>query len=147
MLLIAFFEFCSGTFGLNMEALVFVPFLITLMVQMGYDPLVGAAIPVIGCNIGYGGAYLNPFTLGIAQGIAGLPFTSGIFVRLALMLGYLIVSSFFVIRYANVVRASPASPSKSLCMAWRVHIIPWTYKALKKTQNLRQDKRAFLSYS
>ncbi len=113
VLLIAFFQVCSGTFGMNLEALVFVPFLIALMIGMGYDPLVGIAIPVVGCNIGYGAAYLNPFSLGIAQGIAELPFTSGVAVRIGLMLGFLALSSFFILKYANSVKKDP---SKSLCM-------------------------------
>lgn len=112
VLLIAFFEICGGTFGMSLEAMVFVPFLISLAVRMGYDPLVGVALPVIGCNLGYGAAYLNPFSLGIAQGIAGLPFTSGISVRVALMIGYLIVSSALLLRYAEKVRKDP---SQSLC--------------------------------
>ncbi|MEG1537640.1 MAG: Na+/H+ antiporter NhaC family protein [Clostridiales bacterium] len=113
VILIAFFEICAGTFGMNLECLVFVPFLIALMIGMGYDPLVGIAIPVIGCNIGYGAAYLNPFSLGIAQGIAELPFTSGVGVRIGLMVGFLVISSFFIIKYANSVKKDP---SKSLCM-------------------------------
>ena len=54
-----------------------------LTVKMGYDPLVGVALPIVGTNLGYASAYLNPFTLGIAQGIAELPFTSGIGLRIA----------------------------------------------------------------
>ncbi len=112
VMLISFFALCSATFGMNLEALVFVPFLIALMVGMGYDPLVGIAIPVVGCNIGYGAAFLNPFSLGIAQGIAELPFTSGAGLRIALLVAYIAIASFFIIRYADAVKNDP---SKSIC--------------------------------
>lgn len=112
ILLLAFFEICGGTFGMSLESLVFVPFLMALTVKMGYDPLVGVALPIVGTNLGYASAYLNPFSLGIAQGIAELPFTSGIGLRIALMIAYLIVSAFFILRYAEMVKRDP---SKSLC--------------------------------
>ena len=44
---------------------------------MGYDAVVGLAIVALGVGLGYSGAVMNPFTVGMAQSIAGLQQLSG----------------------------------------------------------------------
>ncbi len=45
----------------------------TLCIALGYDALVAAGILLLGLASGYGSATINPFTVGLAQGISGLP--------------------------------------------------------------------------
>ncbi|MEG1501695.1 MAG: Na+/H+ antiporter NhaC family protein, partial [Clostridiales bacterium] len=110
--LLLFFAICAGTFGMALEGLVFAPFLIVLMINMGYDAIVGISIPVIGSAIGYSSAYLNPFSLGIAQEIAGLPYTSGIGFRLGLFAIIFVITALYITRYAKKIAKDPEA---SLC--------------------------------
>lgn len=76
-LLIFIFSLAGNTFGMSEEVIVFVLIILPLARQMGYDTLTGLAIPFVGAGVGFAGAAFNPFTVGIAQGIAELPPFSG----------------------------------------------------------------------
>lgn len=86
------FAVCGATFGMAEEALPFVVILVTVALKMGYDPIVGVSMVVIGLYCGYSAGPLNPFNTGIAQGIAELPMFSGIGLRIVLMLGALVIA-------------------------------------------------------
>ncbi len=60
----------------------FLPALVVLARRLGYDNVTGGAIGLVGAGAGFAGAFLNPFTVGVAQGIAGLPLFSGLRYRL-----------------------------------------------------------------
>ncbi len=106
-LLLTFFALCAAIFGMSMESLVFAPFLISLMIALKYDALVGIAIPVIGTNIGYGAAFINPFNLGIAQEIAQIPYLSGMWFRVIFFVIALCIAGAFLISYARKVKRDP----------------------------------------
>ncbi|MGB1032754.1 MAG: YfcC family protein, partial [Flavobacteriales bacterium] len=76
------FSIAGMTFGMSEETLVFVLLTIPLAKSMGYDSIVGMAIPFVGAGVGFAGAAFNPFTVGIAQGIAELATFSGFGYRL-----------------------------------------------------------------
>ena len=57
--------------------LIFIP----LALALRYDSLIGVAIPFVGSQVGFATAFLNPFNVGVAQGIAGVPMFSGIGLR------------------------------------------------------------------
>src|SRR5262245_25363978 len=80
------FALGGGTFGMAEETLPFLPALVLLSRSLGYDSIVGGAIALAGANAGFSAAFLNPFTVGVAQGIAGLPLFSGIEFRLVVWL-------------------------------------------------------------
>lgn len=81
-ILTVLFSLGGATFGMSEEILVFILITIPLSKALGYDEVVGTAIPVFGTGVGFAGAITNPFTIGIAQGIAELPLFSGIGYRL-----------------------------------------------------------------
>ena len=64
---------CGSTFGLYEETYGLLPMFIGIGIAMGYDGLVGGAAVVLGVATGFAAATLNPFTIGIAQGIAQVP--------------------------------------------------------------------------
>jgi uncharacterized ion transporter superfamily protein YfcC len=103
------FAIGGGSFGMAEETLPFLPALVVLSRSLGYDSLVGGAIALVGANAGFGGAFLNPFTIGVAQGIAGLPLFSGVEFRLAVWAVLTIATMIFVSRYAKRVKRSPMS--------------------------------------
>ncbi|MDL2272154.1 hypothetical protein LJC23_03885, partial [Desulfovibrio sp. OttesenSCG-928-I05] len=101
----------SSTIGLFEETLPFIPIFIGIAIAMGYDGLVGMAIVAIGAGLGYSGAAINPFTVGVAQGIAEIAPMSGTGFRVICHLAMITVASLYVMRYALKIQADP---SKSL---------------------------------
>lgn len=105
--LMTIFALAGGTFGMAEETLPFLPALVLLARRLGYDDLTGASIALVGAGAGFAGAFLNPFTVGVAQGIAGLPLFSGMGYRLVVWTVTTALAIGFVARHARRVRTSP----------------------------------------
>ena len=101
----------SSTIGLFEEWFPFIPVFVGIAIAMGFDGLVGLGIVALGAGMGYSGAAMNPFTMGIAQSIAELPFPYNMGYRVFCHACMIVVASFFLVRYALKVQADP---SKSL---------------------------------
>jgi uncharacterized ion transporter superfamily protein YfcC len=102
------FSLAGTLFGMCEETMPFVPIFIPLALSLGYDSMVGTAIPFLGAAAGFAGAVFNPFTVGIAQGIAELPLYSGMAYRLLVWVLSTVFMIFFVMRYANKIKKQPA---------------------------------------
>ena len=97
----------SSTIGLFEEWFPFIPVFAGIAMAMGFDSVVGLAIVALGAGMGYSGAMINPFTVGVAQGIAEVPPASGTLFRLFCHLVMVAVASVLVCRYALKVQADP----------------------------------------
>lgn len=106
-LLMMLFSLAGATFGMSEENLVFILITIPLAQTMGYDAVVGAAIPFLGSAAGFAGAAINPFTLGIAQGIAELPIGSGAAYRWLVWVFFTVTAIAFVMRYVRYLERNP----------------------------------------
>lgn len=106
-LLMTLFSLGGATFGMAEEVLVFVMLTIPLAHALGYDTVVGVAIPFIGAGAGFAGAFINPFTVGIAQGIAELPPGSGFNYRLLCWVIFTAVAVGFVTWYSRRLEKDP----------------------------------------
>ncbi|MBO4991691.1 MAG: YfcC family protein, partial [Firmicutes bacterium] len=95
------FSLGGATFGMSEESIVFVPIGIALARAVGYDALVGMSMIALGCAVGFNSAWMNPFTVGVAQGIAELPTFSGIEMRLVIHVVFFIITSAYIMRYAT----------------------------------------------
>lgn len=109
----------SSTIGLFEEWFPFVPVFAGIAVAMGFDAIVGIAIVAFGAAMGYSGAMMNPFTVGVAQGIAEVAPMSGMGYRFFCHMALLVVGSALTIRYALKIQADP---SKSLVYGETEHI-------------------------
>ena len=105
---VTMFSLGGATFGMNEEAIPFVLLFVPLALALGYDSIVGVAIPFVGSQVGFAAAFLNPFNVGIAQGIAGIPVFSGIGYRLLVWALATAVTIVFLMWYAARVKAEPA---------------------------------------
>ena len=76
-ILMLLFSIGGAVFGMSEEIIPFVLLLVPLVRALGYHPMLAVAIPVVGSQVGFAGAMVNPFTVGLAQAIAGLPPLSG----------------------------------------------------------------------
>src|SRR5699024_4390873 len=81
---------------------------IPLAMMMGFDSITGTAMILVGVYAGFGAAFMNPFTVGVAQGIAGLPTFSGMGVRFVFWLIFVGVTILYVMLYARKVKKDPS---------------------------------------
>lgn len=101
------FSLGGAVFGMAEETLPFIPIMVTLAIALGFDSLTGIGMVLAGAGAGFAGAFMNPFTVGVAQGIAELPLFSGLGFR---MIGYVVmvaITSVFLYRYAGKVKKNP----------------------------------------
>jgi uncharacterized ion transporter superfamily protein YfcC len=108
-LLTLIFAFGGGSFGMAEETLPFLPALVLLSRSLGYDSLVGGAVALAGANAGFGGAFANLFTIGVAQRIAGLPLLSGLEFRFVIWVILTTATIIYISRYAAKVKRAPES--------------------------------------
>jgi len=101
------FSLGGAIFGMCEETMPFVLIFVPLALSLGYDTIVGVSIPFVGAAAGFAGAFFNPFTVGIAQGIAGLPLYSGMGYRIIIWALGTAVAVFIVMRYASRVLKNP----------------------------------------
>jgi uncharacterized ion transporter superfamily protein YfcC len=101
------FSLGGATFGMSEETIAFIPIFVTLAIFLGYDTIVGVAIPFLGAGAGFAGAFINPFTIGVAQGIAQLPPRSGFNYRLVVWVISTVAMIIFVMMYANKIDKDP----------------------------------------
>ncbi|MBQ5948648.1 YfcC family protein [Massilia sp. ST3] len=117
---VVLFSLGGATFGMNEEVIPFILIFVPLALALGYDTVVGVSIPFLGSQVGFGAAFLNPFNVGIAQGIAGVPVFSGIGYRLVVWAAATFVTVAFLMWYAARVKRNPAlSPTYILDQAKR----------------------------
>jgi uncharacterized ion transporter superfamily protein YfcC len=116
--LMTIFSLGGGIFGMAEETIPFVLIFIPLARSLGYDSIVGAAIPYLGSAAGFAAAFFNPFTVGISQSIAGIPLYSGLGYRLFAWVVGTTVMIAFVVWYARRVRRNPElSPVRDIDLA------------------------------
>lgn len=101
------FSVFGAVFGMSEETIAFIVILVPLAISMGYDSITGVAIVFVAAGLGFAGAILNPFTIGIAQGIAELPLFSGIEYRIVTWLIINFVGVSYILWYANKVKKNP----------------------------------------
>ena len=107
-ILMAAFSFAGATIGMAESTLIFIPIGISLARALGYDAIVGMAMVNIGAVIGFAGGAMNMFTVGVAQGIAGLPLFSGMEFRIIGQILFLIAAVVYIMRYAEKVARDPS---------------------------------------
>ena len=80
--LILFFMAMGSLVGSFEEVVPLVPIVTSLAVGLGWDVLTGVAMSLLAAGCGFAAGVANPFTIGVAQTLAGLPMFSGIWLRL-----------------------------------------------------------------
>jgi uncharacterized ion transporter superfamily protein YfcC len=101
------FSALGSLMGFSVETLGFYALFIPLLAALGYDRLTTAAMIILGALTGVMAATVNPFSIGVASGEAGVSIGDGILLRLALWPILTGLSVFFVLRYANKTRKQP----------------------------------------
>lgn len=107
VLIMLVFSVFGATFGMSEETIAFIIIFVPLAIGMGYDSITGVCMCFVAAGLGFAGAILNPFTIGIAQGLSNLPLFSGIEYRMFCWLIINFVGIWWVLRYANRIKKNP----------------------------------------
>lgn len=110
-ILTLFFMLFGSIFGIFEELVALVPIVIILSYALGWDSLTGLGMSALAAGFGFSSATLNPFTLGVAQEIAGLPAFSGIGFRLFVFAVCYGILYGFLYRYAKKIEKNPQKSS------------------------------------
>lgn len=119
-LIIILFSLFGAVFGMSEETLAFVIIIVPLAISMGYDSITGLCMVYVAAHVGFSGAVLNPFTIGIAQGLSDLPLFSGFEYRMFCWVVLTVLLIACVLRYASVIKRNPEkSPMYRADAYWR----------------------------
>lgn len=120
LLIMLMFSIFGAVFGMSEETIAFIIIFVPLAISMGYDSIVGVSLCFVAAGLGFAGAILNPFTIGIAQGLSDLPLFSGIQYRMFCWVVLNLIGFTFIIRYAIRIKKDPSkSPVRNEDDYWR----------------------------
>jgi len=93
---ITLFFMAMGAFiGSFEECIPLVPIVVALAIRLGWDALTGLGMSLLAAGCGFAAGVCNPFTVGVAQELAGLPMFSGMWFRaLCFVLIYVLLLGF-----------------------------------------------------
>ena len=84
-------------------SMVMVPFVIAL----GYDSIVAVTVTYVASQIGNATSWMSPFSVAVAQGIAGIPVLSGATFRIIMWVVITGLSAAYLMVYAERIRKNP----------------------------------------
>ncbi len=110
MAVVMFFFMAMGAFiGSFEECIPLVPIVVSLSVSLGWDVMTGMAMSLLAVGCGFASGVCNPFTVGVAQSLAGLPMFSGIWLRLVSFVVIYALLFVFTFRYGKKVSVNTSA--------------------------------------
>lgn len=108
VILMVLFSLGGTTEGMAEETLAFYALVVPLMLALGYDRMVAAAVIIVGAGIGTMGSTINPFATGVASEAADIGIGEGIGLRVVMYVVLTAIAIAYVVRYANRIKADPS---------------------------------------
>ena len=105
--LVLFFMAFGSMFGIFEELIALVPICVTLSYSLGWDSLTGLGMSALASGFGFAAAIFNPFTVGVAQELAGLPPFSGFLYRILIFALIYALLLAYLLRYAKRIEKEP----------------------------------------
>ncbi len=103
--ILLFFMTLGAAIGSFEECVPLVPLVVALAIHLGWDTFTGIGMSLLAVGCGFASGVCNPFTVGVAQQLAGLPMFSGIWIRLlSFLLIYLLLAAFVILHAKKVER-------------------------------------------
>ena len=111
--LVTLFFMAMGAFvGSFEECVPMIPLAVALAISMGWDARIGMGMSLLAVGCGFASGVCNPFTVGVAQELVGLPMFSGMSLRLiSFALIYGLLMSFLVYHAKKLDKAAVVSPT------------------------------------
>jgi uncharacterized ion transporter superfamily protein YfcC len=104
VILVFVFSFFGGSYGMDVESIVFYPVLVPLFMEEDYDAMVPLAIVFGGSAVGYIASFTNPFSTIIASNAAGINWIDGLYGRLLFFVISTSLLAWYILRYAAKVK-------------------------------------------
>ncbi len=106
-LLFILFSLGGATFGMAEECIPFAMIMVPFVIALGYDSIVAVTVTYVASQVGNAASWMSPFSVAVAQGIAGIPVLSGATFRLVMWVVVTLASAGFMMVYAERIRKSP----------------------------------------
>ena len=106
-LLFFLFSLGGATFGMAEEVIPFAMVMVPFVIALGYDSIVAVTVTYVASQVGNAVSWMSPFSVAIAQGIAGVPVLSGANFRLIMWFVVTGLSAAYMMRYAEKIRKNP----------------------------------------
>ncbi len=100
-LVVLFFMAMGAMIGSFEECVPLVPIVVAMAISLGWDALTGVGMSLLAVGCGFASGVCNPFTVGVAQQLAGLPMFSGVGMRLLSFLLIYLLLFVFIHHYAK----------------------------------------------
>ena len=101
------FSVGGATFGMAEECIPFAMIMVPFVIALGYDSIVAVTVTYVASQVGNAVSWMSPFSVAVAQGIAGVPVLSGATFRLIMWVVVTLASAGFMMVYAERVRKNP----------------------------------------
>ena len=99
------FSLGGAIFGMGEETIPFVLLLVPVFARLGLNAYCVVLVTYVATQIGFATSWMNPFSVIVAQGIAGLPPVSGAGLRVTMWVVFTIIGAALTLRYALSQRA------------------------------------------
>jgi uncharacterized ion transporter superfamily protein YfcC len=106
-LLFIMFSLGGATFGMSEEVIPFAMIMVPFVIALGYDSIVAVTVTYVASQVGNASSWMSPFSVAVAQGIAGIPVLSGASFRLAMWVIVTLLSAGYMMVYAEKIRKNP----------------------------------------
>ena len=98
-----FFMGLGSAAGSFEECVPLVPVVVALAIRLGWDALTGLGMSILAAGCGFAAGVCNPFTVGVAQELAGLSMFSGLWYRaVAFVLIYILLMVFLMVHVKKI---------------------------------------------
>ncbi|WP_368250613.1 putative basic amino acid antiporter YfcC, partial [Enterococcus sp. 2201sp1_2201st1_B8_2201SCRN_220225] len=101
------FSFGGATFGMAEEVIPFSMVMVPFVIALGYDSIVAVTVTYVASQVGNAASWMSPFSVAVAQGIAGVPVLSGATFRLIMWFVITGMSALYLSLYAERIRKNP----------------------------------------
>lgn len=107
--LFVLFSLGGATFGMAEECIPFAMIMVPFVIALGYDSIVAVTVTYVASQVGNAASWMSPFSVAVAQGIAGIPVLSGATFRLIMWVVITLLAAVYMMFYAERVRKNPTA--------------------------------------
>lgn len=107
-ILFVMFSLGGATFGMAEECIPFAMIMVPFVIALGYDSIIAVTVTYVASQVGNAVSWMSPFSVAVAQGIAGVPVLSGAGFRLAMWVIVTLAAAAYMMVYAEKIRKNPS---------------------------------------
>ena len=136
------FMLFGSFFGMYEELVTLLPIIIMFMLSMGMDTMMGLGACLLAACFGFSAAITNPFSVGLAAGIAGIAALDGVWLRFVFFaVTYVLLCTFLMVHLRRIQKNPMASPSYAVDVMKRA-----TMETPTSQENNPKETRIFRVY-